>query len=209
LSGLSDYTAKFVRQVKRFRNCCNRVEKQWDRGGVLKITDVELVYASSFISVCSLWESLLERALVEVVCGRDSVIHPGTRLVEFRNRSCFRRILLHPNRDYLSVSTIKKVQELASLYVRGGLPFSEVSETSKQHVQQAIWIRNAIAHQNTDSEAMRVFKEKVPGVDALPAVKRKPGPFLRHRFRTSPDQRRLELYFAGLQRAAQEIGEAW
>ena len=209
MSGLSDSTAKFIVQVKRFRNCCNRVEKQWNRGGVLKVTDVELVYASSFLSVCSLWESLLESAIMEVVCGADSLKHPGVRLVEFKNRGCFRKVLFYPNKDYLSVSTIKKAQDLVALYVQGGLPFSEVCETSRQHVQQTVWIRNAIAHQNADSDAMRIFKEKIPGVDALPPAKRKPGAFLRHRFRTSPDQRRFELYFAGLQRAAQQIGDAW
>lgn len=206
MSRLASYANKFVRKVSRFRNCCTRIELQFANGG-LRITDVELVYASSFLSVCSQWESFLETMLFEAVCGEKSHKPGNTRLVTFRNRRYLEKVLLFPEKDYISIPSIKHAEELASLFVTKGRPFSAIGDTNRNHIQQAVWIRNAIAHQS--SFAVGVFRTKVPGVASLPRSKRSPGAFLRHEFRISPRQRRYELYFAAFQSAANEITQAW
>lgn len=208
MSGLSDQADRFIRQANRLRNCCRRVEKQFGRGG-LKITDVELVYASSFLSACSLWESLLEVTLFEAVCGEESRYSGNTRLATFKKRRHLERLLLYPKKDYVSIPSLSKAEEMASLFISSGGPFSAVTETNRTHIQQATWIRNAIAHQHQGAFAMNSFKKKVPGVLSLPSAKRTPGAFLRHEFRVSPSQRRYELYLAAFQSAAKEIGNAW
>ena len=100
-----------------------------------------------------------------------------------------------------------RAEELAALFIKRGLPFSAVSEPNCTLLQQAVRIRNAIAHES--SFATEKFRASVPGVSALPRSKRSPGAFLRHEFRQAPSQRRYELYFAAYQTAAQEIAGAW
>jgi hypothetical protein len=82
-----------------------------------------------------------------------------------------------------------------------------VSDHNRTLLQQAVLIRNAIAHES--SFAMHQFRNKVPGVATLPHSKRAPAAFLRHVFRVAPAQRRVDLYFAAYQSAAREIAAAW
>ena len=56
---------------------------------------------------------------------------------------------------------------------------------------------------------MGIFREKVPGVDALLPHRRNPGPFLRFEFRKEPAQRRYEVYFGAFQGAATELRDSW
>ena len=131
----------------------------------------------------------------------------NTRVATFKNRSHFRKLLLFPDRNYIGIQGLSRAQGLASLFVAKGRPFSVVAEPNRTHIQQAVLVRNAIAHQS--SFAVKIFREKVPGVASLPTSKRMPGAFLRHEFRVSPTQRRFELYLAAFQSAANEIARAW
>jgi hypothetical protein len=206
LSQLAKIADRFNRRVLHFRNCCARIERQFHRSTLL-VTDVELVYTSSFLSVCAQWEALLEDILVEAVCGNNSKTRGNARLATFKHRNNLRNLLLYPGKSYISIENLKRAEELASLFVRNGQPFSAVTEANKTHIQQAIWIRNAIAHQS--AFAIGVFRERVPGVVSLPTPKRWPGAFLCHEFRICPSQRRYELYFAAFQSASNEMAETW
>lgn len=171
------------------------------------MTDVELVYSSSFLSVSSHWESLLEEILFETVCGEESGRPGNQRYATFRKRRHLEDILLFPGKDYVSIPNLKRAEELAGLFISQGRPISAVSEPNRTLLQQATWVRNVIAHES--AFAMQIFYKKVPGVDALPRSRRSPGAFLRHEFRQEPSQRRYELYFAAYQSAADEIARAW
>ena len=206
MSRVSDHAERFVRGVIRYHNCCIRIEKQFARKRLL-ITDVELVYSSSFLSVYSQWESLLEEILYEVVCGEESPKRGNRRFASFQTRRHLEDLLLFPGRDYLSIPNLKRAQELVALFVNQGRPISAVSDQNRTLLQQAVRIRNAIAHES--SFAIGKFRASVPGVSALPRSKRSPGAFLRHEFRKAPSQRRYELYFAAYQSAAYEIADAW
>ena len=206
MSQLVSHTNRFIRRVSSSRTRCARIERQFDKNR-LRVTDVELVYESSFLSVCSQWEALLHETLFEVVCGGGSIRRGNTRLATFKNRSHFRKLLLFSDKNYIALQDLGRVEDMASLFVAKGRPFSAISDDNRTHIQQAMWVRNAIAHQS--SFAVKTFRNKVPGVTSLPTSKRMPGPFLRHEFRVSPSQRRFELYFAAFQRAANQIAGAW
>lgn len=206
MSLLVSQAEDFIKQVSRFRTCCIRIEEQFSKD-VLLVTDVELVYSSSFLSACCQWEALLEATLFEAVCGEESHRRGNTRLATFRRRKYLQNVLLFQGKEYISIPSLKRAEDLASLFVTQGRPFSAVEATNRTFIQQATWIRNAIAHQS--AFALRVFREKVPGVASLPSSKRHPGAFLRHEFRVSPDQRRYELYFGALQSAANQIAKSW
>jgi hypothetical protein len=206
LSRLSDHVARFARRVRLYHHCCARVESSFAENR-LRVTDVELVYSSSFLSVCSHWESLLEAVLLETVCGEESRRRGNRRFASFEKPSHLEHLLLFPGKDYVSIPNLKHAEQLAGLFISQGRPISAVSERNRTLLQQAVWVRNAIAHES--SFALETFCTKVPGVSALPRSKRSPGAFLRHEFRQSPSQRRYELYFAAYQSAAAEIARAW
>ena len=165
------------------------------------------MYCSGFLSACSQWEALLEEILYEVVCGKASKISGNWRHATFKNRRYLEKILLFPEKGYLSIPNLKRAQELAELFINEGRPISAVSERNRTLIEQATRIRNAIAHDS--SFAKRKFREGVPGVNSLPHKKRSPGAFLRHVFRQQPCQRRYELYFTAYREAAIEIANAW
>ena len=206
LSRLADQARRFTRRVLRYHDRCVRIENVF-RGGKLKVTDVELVYSSSFLSLCSQWEALLEEILYEVVCGEQSKRSGNVRYVEFKSRQNLRDVLLFPTRSYLSIPSLKRAEELAELFVKEGRPISAVSAANRSRLAEAVKIRNAIAHES--DFARKKFREAVPGVSALPRSKRLPGAFLRHQFRQSPSQRRYEVYFAAYRSASTEIANAW
>jgi len=175
--------------------------------GNIRITDVELVYSSSFLAVCSRWEAFLEEILYEAVCGDTGGVPENRRLASFRNRKHLEQVLLYPGKDYLSISSVREAERLAALFVKDGMPISVIDAQSRTYLQQATWIRNAVAHQS--SYALEIFRTKVPGVTQLTPTKRFPGAFLRHEFRQSPSQKRCELYFAVFQKAAKDVAAAW
>lgn len=206
MSQLSEFTDRFVGRVHRFRRCCGRIESEFARKR-LRVTDVELVYSSSFLSVASQWEAFLEDALFEAVCGDVSSKQGNRRFATFRTRNNLRDVLLFPNKPFLSIPNLKGAEALAGLFINQGRPISAVSEQNRTFIQQAVYIRNAIAHESPF--AIERFRVRVPGVTTLPRSKRSPGAFLRHEFRVAPSQRRVELYFAAYQSAAKEIASAW
>lgn len=206
MSLLSDQTERFARRVLLYSGCCNRIEAAFSDKR-LRVTDVELVYTSSFLAVCSQWESLLGEVIFEAVTGRKSRKSENHRFASFETRGHLEDLLLFPDKDYISIPTFKRAQQLAALFIEDGMPIAAVAEQNRTFLQQAVWIRNAIAHQS--AFAMEQFRTKVPGVTALHHSKRSPGAFLRHEFRVSPSQRRVALYFAAFQAAAAQIASAW
>lgn len=206
MSRLADKAGQFTRRILRYHDRCVRIEEVY-REGKLRVTDVELVYSSSFLSVCSQWEALLEEILYEAVCGEKSTRSGIVRYAEFRSRQKLREVLLFPTRSFLSIPSLRRAEELAELFVKEGRPISAVSETNRSRLAEAVKIRNAIAHES--DFARKKFRESVPGVNALPRSKRLPGAFLRHQFRQNPSQRRYEVYFAAYRSAATEMANAW
>lgn len=157
--------------------------------------------------MCAHWESFLGEIILDVVTGEVSGKKANRRYATFDSRRCLENLLLFPDKDYLALPTLKKAEQIAGLFVANSRPLSAVSDSNRTFLQQAAWIRNAIAHQS--AFAIATFRSKVPGVGSLAPPKRIPGAFLRHEFRVSPTQRRVDLYFAAFQGAAREIALAW
>ena len=206
MSRLADHAQRFIRTVRRYARCCVRMEKEF-RHGRLRVTDIELVYCSSFLSVCSRWETFLEDVLFEAVCGADSSVRGNWRHATFRTRDSLRDMLTHGGRFHLKFGTIEDAVSWSSFVMNEGRPISAVSDYNRTLIGQGVRIRNAIAHDSI--RAKKNFKKKVPGVAALPNSKRTPGAFLRHEFRRHPGQRRYEIYFGAYSMAANEIANAW
>ena len=110
-------------------------------------------------------------------------------------------------RPYLALGTVENALRVAEMLINKGRPLSAISQSNRTLINQAVQIRNAIAHDS--DRAKKDFLRKVPGVAALPNSKRTPGAFLRHEFRVQPNQRRYEVYFSAYHVAANEIRNAW
>jgi hypothetical protein len=206
LSRLHDEHARFVRLVDRYSGCCARMEEMVVRNAI-RLTDAELLYGSTFLSVCSRWESLLILSLAECVCGSATRAQQRRRLVTVSTREALHNLLLYPGRNYVSLPAYKEALKLGGLFLQDGRPFSAVSESSRTYLEQAAVIRNAIAHES--DHAISRFRRSVPGIESLPLNRRRPASYLRHQFRRSPDQRRYELYFAAFKTASAEIVAGW
>ena len=206
LSRVIDHADRFVRTVQRYARCCQRIEKEYSRNR-LRTTDIELVYCSSFLSVCARWETFLEEVLFEAACGLGSSRAGNWRHAAFRSRESMRNILTHGGKSYLTLGTFENAASVTAVLVNEGRPISAVSTANRTLIGEAVQIRNAIAHDSLNAKVN--FRNKVPGVGALPNSKRTPGAFLRHEFRVEPNQRRYQLYFAAYRTASMEIGSAW
>ena len=198
--------AKLLARIDRLGNCCLRLEKQF-KSGRLRVTDVELVYSSCFLSIWSYWVAFLEDSLYNCVCGPAAPHQERLRLVSLSSRDALKSILLFPTKKYVGIDSLEDAEALASLFIQDGHPFAMVSPTYRTLLKQAACIRNAIAHQS--DFAVESFQRKVPGVSSLPVGRRTPGAFLRHEFRTSPTQRRYEFYSSTIKAAAMEVHVAW
>jgi hypothetical protein len=202
-----DVIAKsFQKHIDRLARCIDRLEGLHVSHRV-SVTDVELVYLSAFLSASARWESFMEDSVFEASCGRRNKKAVGYRYATFRTESAVRDLLLYPKKNYIDIGSLKDGIALSSILVKQGLPLSRISEPNQTHIQEAVWIRNAIAHQSNYS--LRVFRDKVPGVTSLLPLHRRPGPFLRAVFRTSPMQRRYEIYFTAFKSAAKDVMQAW
>lgn len=197
---------RFSAHVRRLQRCCLRVEKQLHSGN-LRVSDVELVYTSSFLAMVTRWEAFVEAALYEAVCTPAPKALRIRRHLAIASRSHLQRILLHPDKEYVSLTTVRQARDVYELFLKGAGPFGGISDTNQTYIQQAIWIRNAIAHASAASD--RAFKKKVPGVASLPRNRRQPSAFLRHEFRVAPSQRRFDLYCSAFLSAATEMGDDW
>jgi hypothetical protein len=202
VSPLANSAHRFCHQARRLQNCCTRVEKEFMRGR-LQVSDVELVYTSSFLSIVARWEAFLEEALLQAVCAKTRTPIASRRLVRVEDKDRLRDVLLFPDRDYVSLTSVTAGKKMYGLFLRDSRPFSAISEQNLTYIQQAIFIRNAIAHES--AHALGQFKKKVPGVEALASNRRNPGNFLRHEFRQAPSQRRLDLYCGAFLSAASNM----
>lgn len=153
--------------------------------------DADLLYESTFLSATALFENLLERFLVEMVCGERGRTKGHYALVRPRNREVF-RTLFRKNGQYADLLPYKKMVDVAKVYLNNGNPFALLDETDRDLLAQASKIRNAIAHKS--EKALREFKKDVPGVSLLPPNRRIPGVFLKGVFRHDPVQKRIDLY---------------
>ncbi len=101
----------------------------------------------------------------------------------------------------------KKTTSAAQLYLNEGHPFTDLADSERDLLAQAVKVRNAIAHRS--AKATGEFRNEVEGVDALPPSQRHPGAFLRSVFRRAPLQRRLDLYFNSYLRTLKQITAEW
>ena len=172
MANLGKLADQYGRHIDRLLRCCDRVDGLVADRSVGE-TDRDLVYESSFLALVAHFESFLEEILVETVCGEASRKAGRYRLVGPRSRPHFREIL-YQGRQFVQLLPYGEMLRYARLYLNDGHPFTDVADDQCDLLSQAVKTRNAIAHRSRTATVK--FRRDVPGVDALPRNRQRPGP---------------------------------
>lgn len=187
------------------RACCERVESLLKQKKI-QITDCELIYESAFLNAMARFEGLLNLLLSEFVCGAESK-HSGLfRLVQPRSREVFREVLTG-GRAYIELMPYKDCVDVAKRFLNDGRPFSDVDNSDRQILAQAMLVRNAIAHRS--DAALGKFRRTVTGVSLLPTHRQFPGSYLRRPYRAHPHATWNDLYLDTLEKVGAVLATSW
>jgi hypothetical protein len=205
LSQLTKIGSRYRFTISRLRRACSQVETLFANGG-LKCTNCELIYESVFLNAIAHFEALLNELMQEFVCGAPSSRVGCYALINPRSRLVF-RVILTGGRAYVDLMPFKDCVEIAKRFLNEGKPFSEVDESDRNILAQAVLVRNAIAHHS--KSALERFQTGVNGVDLLSPNKRFPGAYLRRVYRAHPTQTWNELYLNTLDKVGVLLASSW
>ena len=177
--------------IKRLRGCCSEVDRLLAQNRI-KCSHCELIYESAFVSAIARFEGLLNELLKEFVCGPSSTQTGCYSLIRPRSRNVFRPILTG-GRQYVDLMPFRDCVKVAKRFLNEGKPFSDIDESDRNILAQAVLVRNAIAHRN--DAAMKTFRTEVNGVNLLTSSRQFPGSYLRRVYRSHPTQTWNDLYF--------------
>lgn len=111
------------------------------------------------------------------------------------------RQVVQANKKYIDWLPYERTTDLSTLFFKGGMPFTELVQAEKDAIRKSHIIRNAIGHKSNFS--IKKFENTVIGSTAIPKNERRPGPYLRGIFRTTPvPQTRFEFHLANLKQIA-------
>lgn len=171
------------------------------REGRVKKTDIETIYEALFLRSVTSFESFLERLFIAIMLGKGRTKN-GSSLVTAASKPALQTILLQHN-NYLDWLPYGKTEARANIYLRGGKPFTALSDGDKSRIRTVTIIRNAIAHKS--DYALKEFREKVIGEQLLLAREKRPAGFLRSPVGANPRQIRFEVYVSDLLRIAASL----
>ncbi len=205
MSRLSDLDGEYRRAVGRLRRCCDRVDRLHGARRI-GVSDCELIYESAFLNAVARFEGLLNDLLQEFVCGVPSTRRGCYALIQVRSRGAFRAVITG-GRSYVDLMPYKDCVEISKRFLNEGKPFSEVDQSDRDLLAQAVVVRNAIAHRS--DMALERFRRTVPGVSSLIPQRQFPGSFLRKIYRSQPDQRWSGLYLDTLEKVGAQLTSNW
>ena len=172
-------------------------------GRQLSRASAERMYAALFLAGFTAFEGFVESLFVGLLVSGQG-LQSGRRdvapRVVVRSHRVARDIILGPGRKYVDWLPFERTIERSAVYFTGGRPFSELSPADIALLERMHRVRNAIAHRSRHSQD--IFERLVIAATAVPARERRPGPYLRGLFRTSPAQTRYEQLMAESNRMA-------
>lgn len=156
--------------------------------------DAERVYEGLFLSSYVAFEGFINKLFVSLlvkdkgVRSRRSGIVPRVSIGSYK---ILNELLLGAReRKYIDWLPYENTIKMASLYFRGGRPFSELNGEQIIFLQQCRIIRNAIAHKSSFS--LKQFEKKILSNQSIPAQEKTPSGYLRGIYRANPNQTRYE-----------------
>ncbi len=168
--------------------------------GAIVTRDVQSVYEALFLRAVTSFEVFLEEQFVAIMRGRTAY-DPRRVAVRMTTTStqALMDILLRGD-QYMTWLPFGQTERRASIYLKDGKPFSELTNSDKSMIRTITTIRNAIAHRST--HATDEFKKTVVGSRNLLPSEKSPAGFLRSQARAAPIRNRFEVYVSELARIA-------
>lgn len=190
--------------LKRFQRHLERIEKTRTRMDSLHgqkqivLRDLESVYEALFLRAVTSFEAFLEELFISIL--KDKATYSQRRVslrMKAINSAALLEILLQ-GKDYMQWLPFNATERRAHLYLKGGKPFSELTDGDKSMMKTISTIRNAIAHRS--DFAMEQFEMKVIGSQPLLPRERTPAGYLRVPVSSNNTQTKFESYMGELSR---------
>lgn len=185
----NELSKKFSSMVSSFDSTRKKLELAHQKGELTK-SDIERVYDGLFVNIVGSFENFLEEVFFGILAGTRSVSKRIKPRASFESEKTARAIILGKQPFLKWLPYNDNTQAIADLYFPKGEPFSSLDQKEKDIIQEAVYVRNAVAHKSP--YALKKFKEKVIGTRALPSREKSPSGYLRGNFRTAPPQTRYE-----------------
>lgn len=190
---------KFQRNLQRLNYTRHRMENLFSAGRINK-TDLDSVYEALFLRAVTSFEGFLEDLFIAILERRTRYSKQRVKLLmSASSREALMQILLQGN-PFMMWLPFHHTEKRASLYLKGGKPFSEIDAGDKSLLKTITTIRNAIAHKSPF--AVSEFERTVIGSHSLLHNERSPAGFLRSRITSGPGQSRFEVYMGHLGKCA-------
>lgn len=191
-SHLSSGLAGHLRRIDQVR----RKAENLHQGLQVRRHEIELIYAGLYLDVVVSFERFLESLFLGYLSGRLVRRKGIVPRVTFRSEAVARDVVLG-GKSYVDWfpypgETLRR----ANAFFRSGRPFSDLDKPEKRVLQEALYIRNAIAHRSRHS--LRMFETEVLGSQALLSHEKTPTGYLRSMFRQNPAQTRFESFAVDL-----------
>jgi hypothetical protein len=186
----------FHRSLRNLDYTRKRMEQLYLDGALAK-RDIDSAYESLFLRAVTSFETFLEELFLAILERRKRYHHSRhvSLLMTTPSRSALMDILLQGDK-YLTWLPFRETKKRAILYLVDGRPFTELDNGEESIVQTITTIRHAIAHKSR--HAMREFREKVIGAQALLHGEKSPAGYLRAHVRSGARETRLEVYVSAL-----------
>lgn len=156
--------------------------------------DIDVIYAGLFTNAIIGFEAFIEDLFVRLLIGRVTLKSSIPRTL-FKS-SLVARSFIVGNRPYVDWLPYRCTKDRATIFFRGGRPFSELPEHLASKISHCSLIRNALVH--SGRHARRKFDEVIANQSSLAPKERTPIGFLRSKFRITPIQHRFEIYTQAL-----------
>jgi hypothetical protein len=190
---------KLQRNLQRLNYTRHRMEKLF-AAEIISKTDLDSVYEALFLRAVTSFEAFLEDLFLAILEGRARYNKQRVRvLMSAASREALMQILLQGN-AFMNWLPFTNTVKRASLYLKDGKPFTELSDGDKSQLKTITVIRNAIAHKSP--HALVEFERTVTNSLPLLLNERSPAGFLRSRITSGPAQSRFEVYMGELGRCA-------
>jgi hypothetical protein len=191
--------AEYKSSLAKLERIRVRMESLLDSGHVL-VREIGLVYESLFLRAVTVYEEFCEEFFFKLLAG--TVQYAKAKRIAPLIRECdtIREIVLQGDK-YLEWIPYDRIKRRASLYLKGGRPFSSLEEAEKDKISRITKIRNAIAHKSKN--ALETFKDDVIGGMPLLPHEKSPAGFLRSEL--SPGRKRFQAYVEDLVAVAEKL----
>jgi hypothetical protein len=193
----ADVLKRFQRHLEKIEITRTRMDSLHSQGQIA-LRDLESVYEALFLRAVTSFEAFLEELFIAIL--REKTRY-SQRRVSLRMKATSSAALLEillQGKDYMQWLPFNETERRARLYLKGGKPFSDLTDGDKSMMKTISTIRNAIAHRS--EFAMNQFATKVVGNQPLLPRERTPAGYLRVPVGARPATTKFDSYMGELSR---------